>query len=199
MSSNEPTPPPELNRPKTLWALFWAFSMLALQGFGGVMAITQRELVERRCWLNREGFLEDWAVAQILPGPNVANLAVMLGDRYLGIRGALVSLAGLFAIPFVIVIALAVVFGQLNHLPEVQGAIRGMGLVVSALIVTTALKLAPALRTHPGGVAFCALMALATLVSIVWFKVALGWVLLGVGGLSCAWTFWRLPESQENR
>jgi chromate transporter len=74
------TPDPQaLVRPASLRNLFWSFSWLALQGFGGVMAVTQRELVERKRWLSREGFLEDWAVAQILPGPNVANLAVMLG------------------------------------------------------------------------------------------------------------------------
>ena len=179
-------------RPVSLLELFRAFSLLALQGFGGVMAITQRELVERRRWLSREAFLEDWAVAQILPGPNVANLAVMLGDRYMGARGALVSVAGLFVFPFLIVLALAIGFISLSHLPQVQGAMRGMGLVVAALIATTALKLMPALRTHPGGRLFCVLAGLATFICIVVLKWALVWVLLLVGGLSSLWTYYRL-------
>ena len=48
--------------------LFWAFTWLSLQGFGGVLAVVQRELVERRRWLTNEQFVEDWAVAQVLPG-----------------------------------------------------------------------------------------------------------------------------------
>ncbi|MEO8278520.1 MAG: chromate transporter [Ideonella sp.] len=187
--------PLPLERPGSLSELFWAFTMLALQGFGGVMAITQRELVERRRWLSPEGFIEDWAVAQILPGPNVANLAVILGDRYLGAKGALASAAGLFAFPFVLVVALAIGFKSISHLPQVNGAMRGMGLVVAALIVSTALKLAPALRSHPGGQVFCLLAGVATIACVVWLKWPLIWVLASVGGLSCLWTYHRLRQA----
>lgn len=159
------------------------------------MAVTQRELVERKRWLSPESFLEDWAVAQVLPGPNVANLAVMLGDRFLGARGALAAVAGLFAIPFMLVVALAVGFGSISHLPQVQGAMRGIGVVVAALIATTALRLAPALRSHPGGQSFCAVAAAATIVCVVWLKWPLLRVLLSVGGLSCLWTYYRLRQA----
>jgi len=52
--------------------------VLALQGFGGVLAVVQRELVEKKKWLTNEEFVEQWSVAQILPGPNVINLGVMI-------------------------------------------------------------------------------------------------------------------------
>ena len=73
-------------RPHSLGELFWAFTWLALQGFGGVLAVVQRELVDRRRWMTNEEFIEDWAAAQILPGPNVVNLSIMVGDRYFGLR-----------------------------------------------------------------------------------------------------------------
>ena len=81
--------PPAQHRPRSPTDLFWSFTWLALQGFGGVLAIVQREMVEKKQWLTREEFVEDWAVAQILPGPNVVNLSLMIGDRYFGLRGAL--------------------------------------------------------------------------------------------------------------
>ena len=87
----ETAPPP---RPHSLTELFWAFTALALQGFGGVVAITQRELVDKKQWLTQAQFVEDWAVAQVLPGPNVVNLSLMIGDRYFGMRGGMVALAG---------------------------------------------------------------------------------------------------------
>ena len=90
----EPTPP-NLPRPASLTALFWAISGIALQGFGGVLAVVQRELVEKKQWLTTEEFVEDWAVSQIMPGPNVVNLALIIGDRYFGWRGALAALAGM--------------------------------------------------------------------------------------------------------
>ena len=59
--------------PKSPGEIFRVFTRLAMQGFGGVLPIAQRELVERERWLTREQFLELLAVAQVLPGPNVVN------------------------------------------------------------------------------------------------------------------------------
>ncbi|HRM93181.1 MAG TPA: chromate transporter, partial [Alicycliphilus sp.] len=87
--------PDQRPRPHSLGQLFWAFTWLALQGFGGVLAVVQRELVERRRWITNDEFIEDWAAAQILPGPNVVNLSIMVGDRYFGLRGAMVAVAGM--------------------------------------------------------------------------------------------------------
>ncbi|RJG25862.1 chromate transporter, partial [Massilia cavernae] len=68
-------------QPHSLTDLFVSFTLLALQGFGGVVAVVQRELVERKRWLTQEEFIEDWAVAQVMPGPNVVNLSMMIGGR----------------------------------------------------------------------------------------------------------------------
>ena len=85
-------PPSAPCRPASLRALFIAFTWLALQGFGGVLVVVQRELVERKRWMSQEEFIEDWAVAQVLPGPNVVNLALMFGGRMFGLPGALTAL-----------------------------------------------------------------------------------------------------------
>ncbi len=75
-------------RPASPGDLFFTFNRLALQGFGGVLAIAQRELVERKGWLTRQEFVEMLALSQVLPGPNIVNLALMFGDRFFGLRGA---------------------------------------------------------------------------------------------------------------
>lgn len=181
--------------PRSLKELFWGFSLLSLQGFGGVMAVTQRELIDRRRWMPYEEFLEDWAVAQVLPGPNVANLGVIIGDRYFGTRGALVCLLGLFLFPLIIVSILAMAFTTFEHLPVVQGALKGMGLVVVALILTTAVKLATALQNHVGGALFCVVASVLTFLAIAVFRWPLVWVLLVIGSLSCAWTYHRIVRS----
>ena len=91
-------------QPRSLTDLFVSFTLLALQGFGGVLAVVQHELVDRKRWMTKEEFVENWAVAQIMPGPNVMNIALMVGGRYFGLRGALVSMAGMLAIPLVLVL-----------------------------------------------------------------------------------------------
>src|SRR5215216_5993015 len=103
MSTPPADPAEDHPRPKSLSDLFVSFTLLALQGFGGVLAVVQRELVEKKRWMTREEFVEDWAVAQIMPGPNVVNLALMIGSRYFGLPGAMSALAGILTFPLLVV------------------------------------------------------------------------------------------------
>jgi chromate transporter len=175
--------------PNSLRDLFFSFSWIALQGFGGVMAIVQRELVEKRQWLTAAEFLDDWAVAQVLPGPNVCNLAVLMGDRCFGARGALAAAAGLMLFPSVVVLALAAFFFNMLDVPLVQGMLRGMGAVSAGLIAGTALKLTSGLRDHPFGAAGCVALSGLTLAGAAVLHVPLVWLLLGLGvsGTLLAW------------
>jgi len=172
-------------RPRSRADLFWSFSWLALQGFGGVVAIAQRELVEKKQWLTREAFVEEWAVAQILPGPNVVNLSLMIGDRYYGVPGALLALAGMLSFPLLIVLALVIAFAGVAEWPAVQGALRGMGAVAASLITATGLKLMAALRGSPMGRATCSLLAASAFAAIALLRLPLAAVLLGLGSLAC--------------
>ena len=175
--------------PTSLRDLFFSFSWIALQGFGGVMAIVQRELVEKRQWLTAAEFLEDWAVAQVLPGPNVCNLAVLMGDRCFGARGALAAAAGLMLFPSVVVLALAAFLFNMLDVPMVQGMLRGMGAVSAGLIAGTALKLTRGLRGHAFGAAGCVALSGLTLAGAAVLHVPLVWLLLGLGvsGTLLAW------------
>ncbi|MFN8060350.1 MAG: chromate transporter [Vicinamibacterales bacterium] len=188
-----PSPFPDTARgrtPRSIRELYWAFTILALQGFGGVLAVVQRELVERKRWLTREEFLEDWAVAQIMPGPNVVNLAITLGDRYFGWRGAAAAFAGMLSLPLVVVLAVAVLLGNAMGTVAGQGALRGMGAVAAGLIVATGLKLLPALRSNPMGQRAALVVMLATFTAIAWARLPLGWVVPSLGLCAWAWT-WR--------
>ncbi len=177
-------------QPNSLSDLFISFTLLALQGFGGVLAVVQRELVEKKRWMTNEEFVEDWAVAQIMPGPNVVNLSLMIGDRYFGLRGAMVSLAGILSVPLLVVLALALVYAQFAGNPQVAGALRGMGAVAAGLITATGLKLIAAVKRHPLGIALCTVFGVATFAAIALMRWPLAWVLLGLGGVCCFMT-WR--------
>nr|WP_295770378.1 chromate transporter [Rhodoferax sp.] len=183
-------------RPQSKADLFVSFSILALQGFGGVLAIVQRELVEKKQWLTQEEFLEDWAVAQILPGPNVVNLSLMIGDRYFGFAGALAALAGMLAFPLVIVLALAIVFGGIADTAAAQGALRGMGAVAAGLIAATGIKLISSLKRNVMGLAVCWAFAVVSFIAIALLRLPLAWVLLGVGGLACVWAYRQLDSTK---
>jgi chromate transporter len=177
-------------RPTSEADLFISFTVLALQGFGGVLAVVQRELVERKQWLTREEFIEDWAVAQIMPGPNVINLSLMIGGRYFGLRGAIAAISGMLAAPLVVVLSLALLYAHFAGNPHLAQALRGMGAVAAGLITATGLKLLTALRKHPLGRPLCAVLAVATFAGIALLRWPLAWVLLGLGGIGC-WLTWR--------
>lgn len=186
---------PQRAGPASLNDLFWSFTRLALQGFGGVVAIVQRELVDHKQWLTREEFLEDWAVSQILPGPNVVNLSLMIGDRYFGLRGALTALAGMLAFPLLVALALAVVFAGVSDSPAVQGALRGLGAVAAGMIAATGLRLMGALGSNVMGAAVCWALAALTFVAIGIFRIPLAWVLLGIGGPAWVWAYRQIGRS----
>lgn len=178
--------------PRSGAELFFAFNRLALQGFGGVLAVAQVELVERRRWLTREDFVELLAISQVLPGPNIVNLALVFGDRCMGVRGAVAALGGLIVVPLLIVMALTLLYARFATLAPVAGALRGMAAVAAGLVIATALKLVGTLKRNVLGPVVCTLVVLATLIALAWHRLPLAWVLLGVGTVSGAIAYAKL-------
>lgn len=182
------------HRPRDLRDLFWSLTVLALQGFGGVIAIAQRELVVRKQWYTASQFVEAWAVAQIMPGPNIVNLCADLGARYFGVRGILVAIAGLLTVPFVITIALLLVYTSYEHISWVAGIVRGMAAVSAGLVMAAGLRLAATLPQHPLGYVSAIVLALAAFVMVGVLRWNLAAVLLLLGGGACLLTYRALRQ-----
>lgn len=168
------------------------FNRLALQGFGGVLPVAQRELVERERWLSKDDFLALLSLGQVLPGPNIVNMALIFGQRHHGLAGAVASLAGLMLAPLAIVLALAVLVGQLDQQPQVAGALRGMGVVAAGLVLATAAKLGAALKRNPLGLASALALGALTFVAVGLLRWPLVTVVLGLGPVGVALAAWRL-------
>lgn len=182
--------------PASLADLFTTFTLLALQGFGGVLAVVQHEMVERKRWLSREEFIEEWAVAQIMPGPNVVNLCLMIGARHFGWRGAVVALAGMLCVPTLVVLALAVLYVRYGTQPLVVGALRGMGAVAAGLIFAAGFRLAGALRGNPLGMGLCWVLGSASFVGVALLRLPLFAILLGPGVIGCLLAYWKLGKTR---
>jgi chromate transporter len=180
-------------RPASTADLFFTFNRLALQGFGGVLAVAQRELVERKGWLTRQEFVEMLALSQVLPGPNIVNLGLMFGDRYFGLRGAIAAVGGMLVVPLIIVMALTLAYGEFSRLAVVAGALRGMGAVAAGLVMSTAFKLIATLGTNRLGRPLAGAFAIVTFVTIAWLRWPLVWVIAGFGTLAVAIAYLRSP------
>ena len=179
-------------RPASPAALFFAFNRLALEGFGGVLPVAQHHLVERERWLTRESFVEMVSLAQLMPGPNIVNLSLMLGDRHFGWRGAFAAFSGVLALPLVVVVALAALYSAFADVPVVAGALRGMGAVAAGLVIATAFRLLPVLTKSPLGRVPAWLFCGAAFVAVALLRWPLVWVLLGLGASAVALAWLRL-------
>lgn len=189
MAAAPDDPPP---RPSSPAELFTTFTWLALQGFGGVLAITQHVLCERKRWLTRAEFVEVLAIGQVLPGPNVVNVSLIIGDRFFGWRGALAALGGMMTLPLVVVLLAAALYSHYAYLPQVAGALRGMGAVAAGMIIGTALRLVSSLRGTPLGAPAATALAVAAFVMVALLRWPLVWVLSALGVVGCTLAWWRL-------
>ncbi len=178
------------NRPD-LRALFLGFSAVGLSGFGGVLPFARRMLVDERKWMTAEEFNTQLGLCQFLPGPNVVNLAVLVGKRYRGLPGAIVAPTGLMAGPFLIVLALALLYDRWGGLPLAQDMLRGIAAAGCGLLFATAWRMGAALRDK----AFFLPFTLLTVIAIAWLRWPMPAVMLGGLAAAGAVAWWRLGRT----
>lgn len=132
-----------------LLKLFLTFSRITLSSFGGALFWARRGLVERQRWLSEREFAELLTLGQLLPGPNVLNLTVLVGYRFAGWSGAAVSVVGYLGWPFLVVIGMGLAYQHYGAVPQVQQALTGMSKIAAGLLLATVVKLTWALPGRP--------------------------------------------------
>src|SRR5438034_7183766 len=171
MGPEQPEPPPL--SPVSRATLFAAFLKIGLLGFGGVMPWARRVLVEERGWLNDREFAELIGICQVLPGPNVVNLSVILGARWQGAMGSLLALTGILFVPVIAVIVLANFYASVAHSPIARSSVCGASVAGPGLIIGTAIRLIAGARPPLRVV----LLAAAVFIAVGIAQAPLLWVL----------------------
>src|SRR5437763_391844 len=128
----------------SLWQIVLYMTRLGTTGFGGPVALVgymRRDLVEQRKWISEADYKEGLTLAQLMPGPLAAQLAIYLGYVHYGIAGAtLVGVA--FVLPsFIMVVALGAAYVAYGGLTWMQGVFYGVGAAVIGIIALSAYKL----------------------------------------------------------
>jgi chromate transporter len=173
-----------------LRALFLGFSSVGLSGFGGVLPFARRMLVEQRRWMTADEFNTQLGLCQFLPGPNVVNLAVLVGKRHGGLAGAIVAPFGLLAGPMVIVLLLALLYDRYGELPMVQSMLRGIAAAGAGLLFAMAWRMGAALKDKALFLPFAALVV----IGIAGLRWPMLWMMLIGLLLSGAVAWWRLGQ-----
>ena len=128
----------------SLWELVRYMTKLGAVGFGGPVALCgymHRDLVEERRWISEADYKEGLALAQLMPGPLAAQLAIYLGYVHYATLGA--TLAGIaFVLPsFILVVALGAAYVAFGGLTWMQAVFYGVGAAVIGIIAISAYKL----------------------------------------------------------
>ncbi len=128
----------------TLWQMVAYMLGLGSWGFGGPVALVgfmYRDLVERRQWISEADYKEGMALAQLMPGPLAAQLAIYLGYVHYRVLGA--TLAGLaFVLPsFLMVVGLGAAYVAFGGIGWMQSVFYGVGAAVIGIIAMSAWKL----------------------------------------------------------
>ena len=131
--------------PRSATEIFLTFARIGASGFGGVNFWIRRVLIQEKRWITDEEYLEGLALGQILPGPNVYNLSLMLGYRFGGVRGAFAAIAGLVGVPLVSMVALGLLYQRYAEVPVLERALTGMTAVAAGLLLANVVGIASAL------------------------------------------------------
>ena len=147
------------------------------------MAYLRSSLVEKRGWLDDEGFVQLLAMSQSLPGLNSTNMAVLVGDRLRGTLGALVAIAGICLPGGVLMFFVGMLHRQHGARPLVTAAFHGVTAAAVGLVAAVALQIGRKVLTRVDDLAFVVLAVIG--VSVLHQSVLV--VLFVVGALAIWW------------
>ncbi len=161
--------------------LFLIFARIALTSFGGGLSgWLLREFVTERKWISEEEFLNGLAISQALPGVNVKNMAIWIGYRLNGFRGAVAGFTGIIVPPAIVIVLLSTLFGVVAHYPWTHVVLVGAAAAAVGLSLSMGITTA---RRVPRRVVPLLIMV-ATFVAVGLLHWPLLWTVVGFGGIS---------------
>lgn len=170
---------------RSYWNLFWTFVKVSAFTIGGGMAmvsVVRDILVVRRKWMTDDEFMDILAISQTLPGLMAVNTAIFIGYRLLGTKGSIVATLGSVLPPFIIILAIAMVFTGYKDNVVVEAIFKGIRPAVVALIAVPTIKMA--LRQKWNWV--YGILAIATMLLIAFLKISPIYIILVVGVIAAA-------------
>jgi len=182
----------EAPRPSLL-SIALAFAAISSTAFGGGQKASIRQQVLSRGWMDAERFMDGLEIAQVLPGPNILNLAIYCGQRVRGIPGAIAAFLGASVPPFAIILIAGALYFKFSSNPFVQGALRGCAAGALGLTIGNALELSWDERSDWIRIALLAVTAL----TVSFLHMPLLMVLVVFGGLGIAHEYRRWRQASK--
>lgn len=155
-----------------------------------MIPLIQREVTDRKGWVDEHEFLDLLTLAQSAPGPISLNTSVFVGYKMHGYTGAVAAILGIVVPSFVIILVVATLFANIRHNPVVDAAFKGMRPAVVALIIVPVITLARGLH-------WTMIFVIVATALAVW---GLGWspiyILIAAAVVGILWTLYTVKKAK---
>lgn len=188
-----PTPTIDETPSPTPWRLFLIFARIGLTSFGGGLSgWLYREFVQDRAWMSEEEFLNGLSLSQALPGVNVKNMAIWIGYRLAGPRGAFAGFLGIIVPPALLIVLLGTIFSALTRYPLTNIALAGAAAAAIGLSASMAITAVRRVKRRVLPLIFL----VTTFIAVALLHWPLVWVVLVEGVLSIMIEYLRLTKEE---
>lgn len=148
---------------KRVLRLFLAMFKIGLFTFGGgyaMIAIIEREIVEKKQWINHDEFVDLIAIAESTPGPLAINSATYVGYKIAGVLGSVFATLGVVLPSFIIIFIISLFFDAFLAIEWVSYAFRGIQAAVAFLILNAGIKMLKNVKKSVFGIIMTSLTVL---------------------------------------
>ncbi len=180
------------------WILFKSFFKIAIVSVGGglvMIPLIEDAFVKKYRLISHEDLIDCVALNQSMPGVIATNMASFIGMKVGGIWGALAASFGVVLPPFLVITIIAMIFGQLEGVAEVDQIFAGVRAAVAALILVSALKLAKKIFIGK----FAKIMAISSFLLLVFTKIDAIIIILAGGALGIVSALINSKKAQKNK
>ena len=160
--------------------IFTCFAKIGAFTIGGgyaMIPIIQKEVVEKKNWIDEEEFMDILAISQSAPGLLAVNISIFLGHRLRGIKGSVVATLGSVLPSFVIILLIAMFFAGYQDNPAVIRIFKGIRPAVVALIAVPMINMAKKAKLN----IYTAALAVVTALLVTFLKISPIYILLVAG------------------
>lgn len=165
-----------------LSALFIAFLMVSLSGFGGGLVWARRAVVEQQQWMDEQEFAETLTLCQLMPGPNIVGITVCVGAKLRGAIGAISAVAGFILVPWTVGLSIGGLVLRNAEIAVLQNILGGLSAAAAGLLIGTGIRLLMPHRSRRPALLFAGL----AFAGMAFTRLPLPMVLLALAPISIA-------------
>lgn len=166
-----------MNKYLEIFSCFAKIGAFTIGGGYAMIPIIQKEVVEKKGWIEEEDFMDVLAISQSAPGLLAVNISIFLGYRLKGVKGSIVATLGSVLPSFLIILLIAMFFAGYQDNPTVIKIFKGIRPVVVSLIAVPVINMARKAKLN----IYTGMLAVATALLVTFLKVSPIYILMVAG------------------